>query len=229
MTESKRFSELIDELIKLRKSLLPEEFDPTGNYPPEIFTRAFAFQVMIHAEIESYIEDRVREAAQEATRYWDKYGQANRTVLGLIAFSDKTMERPPESLTPEQPSQKKDWPNKLDLSKKIASATRVFYSAIENNHGVKEKNLLRLLLPIGIEVDSLDQVWIADMNSFSNDRGEFAHNSATKYRAKQEIDPESVLKKAESLLLGLRILDAEIEKIIKDLHPNSIAEWNPMI
>jgi len=184
---------------------------------------------MVHAEMESYIEDRVRDVAVAATRFWGRYKLANRTVLGLIAFSDQKMDKPPESLNPVQPTQKRDWSSKLDLSKKIASATEVFYSAVESNHGIKEKNLLRLLLPIGIEVESLDPVWIADMDSFANDRGEVAHKSAAKYRAKQVIDPESVLKKAESLLEGLKLLDDEIEKLLIDLQPTSIADWDPLI
>lgn len=184
---------------------------------------------MVHAEIESYIEDRVLEVAITATRFWDQYKQANRTILGLIAFSDQKMEKPPESLNPVQPTQNKVWTNKLDLSKKIASATEIFYSAVENNHGIKEKNLLRLLLPIGIEVDGLDQVWIADMNSFADIRGELAHKSATKYSARQVIDPKIVLKNAESLLRGLNILDIEIENLLIDLEPNTITDWNPPI
>ena len=127
MTESERYNEMSDEFEKLRLSLLPEKFDSTGPYPQEIIVRASAYHVLVHAEIESYIEDRVKDVGMKATRSWKEHKQSNKTILNLLAFSGQTMEAPPESLNPTQENQKKDWANKIDISKKISNATTGFF------------------------------------------------------------------------------------------------------
>ncbi len=76
MNRSERYRKLVKELQVLRHHLLPEEFDPTGNYSPEILTRASMFRVLAHAEIESYIEERSWETAIAAVSSWqEKKGQ----------------------------------------------------------------------------------------------------------------------------------------------------------
>jgi len=134
--------------------------------------------------------------------------------LGLLAFSDLKMEKPPNSLKPKKATSQSSWKNKLDLSIKINQAMDIYHKAIENNHGIKEEHLLRLLLPIGFEVDNLDPVWVADMSSFGEGRGKIVHTSASKW-AKQQLDPKNELKIVKSLLInGIKSLDDEIEELL---------------
>lgn len=59
------------------------------------------------------------------------------------------METPPDSLAPVKGS--KTVPlEKIKLDKKIDSAIGCFKRVVDQNHGLKESNLLALLLPIGI-------------------------------------------------------------------------------
>ena len=102
MNKSEKYKILVKELYVLRCHLLPEMFDPTGNYTPEILTRASMFRVLAHAEIESYIEERSWETAIAAVNSWQKKKKASRTLLGLLAFSDLKMEKPPNSLKPKK-------------------------------------------------------------------------------------------------------------------------------
>jgi hypothetical protein len=129
------------------------------------------------------------------------------------------MDTPPNALKPDQESQKDAWKNKLYIANKIDLAVNAFINVITNNHGIKERNLLRLLLPIGVEVDNLDPIWLADMNSYGERRGLIAHNSRAKYRARQPIDPKDEFKAIKSLIRhGLRILDDILEEILCSLN-----------
>lgn len=214
MSKSEKYRHLVKELYVLRCHLLPKEFDPTGNYTPEILTRASMFKVLAHAEIESYIEERSWDTAIAAVNSWQKKKKTSRTLLGLLAFSDLKMEKPPNSLRPKKANSQSSWKNKLDLSIKINQAMDIYHKAIENNHGIKEEHLLRLLLPIGFDINNLDPVWVADMNSFGEGRGKIVHTSASKW-AKQQLDPKNELKIVKSLLRnGIKSLDDKIEELL---------------
>lgn len=213
MASSSQYKRLIEELTRLQRELLPEEFEVSGDYPPEVFTKTVAYRVLVHAEIESYIEDRAYEAALTATREWENSKKVSKTLLGLLAFSGQNMEEPPDSVNPSQPSQASTWDDKIRISNKIKMAMNIFYNAVANNNGIKEKNLLRLLLPIGIEVDELDPLLLADLNSFAEIRGEVAHLSASKYRTKQLVNPKDELKTVESLANRLIDVDRCIDQL----------------
>jgi len=51
MNKSEKYKNLVKELFVLRRHLLPKEFDPTGNYTPEILTRASMFRVLVLCNI----------------------------------------------------------------------------------------------------------------------------------------------------------------------------------
>jgi hypothetical protein len=216
MNRSEKYKCLVKELYVLRCHLLPPEFDPTGDYAPEILTRATMFRVLAHAEIESYIEERSWEIAVTAVNSWKGKKKTSRTLLGLLAFSDLKMEKPPNSLRPKKANSQSSWKNKLDISTKINQAMDIYHKAIENNHGIKEEHLLRLLLPVGFEANDLDPVWVADMSSFGEGRGKIVHTSASKW-AKQQLDPKNELKIVKSLLRnGVRFLDKKMEDLLLD-------------
>jgi hypothetical protein len=74
----------------------------------------------------------------------------------------------------------------------------------DKNNGVKEENLLRLILPVGIRRDDLDALWITNLNEFGRKRGEVAHRAVG---AQQQIDPQTEWQVVKDLLIGLEKLD----------------------
>lgn len=206
MTMSARLELLRKQIDTLRTHLLPAQFDPTGAYAPEQITQAVAYRVLCHAEIESYIEDRARDTAVRALSGWDKAGLSRRVLLALIAFSGREMEAPPATIAPPQPSQTKVWPEKLELSERIRSSGSGFVSFLKKNHGVKEENLLSMLLPVGVDARKLDPLWVSEMSSFGELRGDVAHNSLAG-KVVQLPDPKAEYERVERLILGLEKLD----------------------
>ena len=122
MTYSDRYKALIVAVSQLRKDLLPGYFKKNANYSREYITRTIAYHILVHAEIESYFESRAWETASKALQKWEKTITANRIILALIAFSGRTMEKPPDSIIPDQPSQSDRWDEKIRLNKKINEA-----------------------------------------------------------------------------------------------------------
>lgn len=215
---SPRFEQLKTLISTLRTHLLPAAFDPTGSYEnqDEVSTRVLAYRVLAHAEIESYFEDRSIEVLSRAREAWDQ-GHVSRSALCLIAFSGKAMELPPDTLEAPEDNKRKVWPSLIDVNKKFLPVASSFHRMVRNdNHGIKERNLLSLLLPIGINHEHIDPAFLADMDSFGALRGIAAHSSAST-TATQASDPEVELKRVQTLLPGIEAMDIEFDALIASL------------
>jgi hypothetical protein len=213
MSNSVRFRALKSELIRLRKQFLPKIISPTGDYSERQIALTIAYRVLAHAEIESYIEDGVWEIALNSKRKWDSEKKANRTLISLIAFSGQMMELPPDTLNPVRPSREIS-SNRIKIDEKIRLAVNAFKKVIDQNHGLKEANLLALLLPIGIDTNDLDAVMLATMDTFGTQRGLVAHSSRTSYQVTQLPDPANELSRIEQITQQMMELDSLISDLM---------------
>lgn len=211
-SKSQRFITLEQELENLKKNFLPDEFDSEGNYSEKQIALATAYRVLAHAEIEAYLEDRVLEIAKNALTFW-KDKKTTVTLVFLFAFSGLTLDKPPDSLTPNKASQTLE--EKLKFDQKLGKVFNSFHTSVMDNHGIREKNLLSLLLPIGINSDDIDKIWLQEMNDFGKKRGEFAHQSASNYKTRQPPDPKNELEMVKRLLEGLIHIDRLLNDLLK--------------
>lgn len=203
---SLRYKQLSRRITDLRNYLLPAKFDPTGTYPARAHERARAFRILVHAEFEAFIEDRVSETLDSRYADWKADRKVSRCLLSLLAYHEGTQTRnePTSILNPPQ----KASPLLEERMEKAKNALR--YYAKGQNHGVKETNLLRLLMPLGIEAHEFDLTWLASINSWATQRGEYAHQSGTKLQAL--LDPQDELRTARLLQKGFKDLDRALDR-----------------
>ncbi|MFM5899709.1 MAG: HEPN domain-containing protein [Dolichospermum sp.] len=212
MPEYYKFNTLEMQLDRLKDEFIPE-ISPTGVYSESQLSRTAAYRVLAHAEIESYLEERAWEVVQNAKTLWTK-GKTTRSLICLLGFSGLTMDKPPDTLTPQKGS-KTVKEEKIKISKKIDLAVESFKRVISQNHGVKEDHILSLLLPIGIDSDDLDPAWLATMNTFGENRGLVAHKSATSYMTIQTLDPANELNTVTQIRKELLRIDELINNLIE--------------
>ncbi|MFM6320321.1 MAG: HEPN domain-containing protein [Dolichospermum sp.] len=212
MPEYYKFNTLEMQLDRLKDEFIPE-ISPTGLYSESQLSRTAAYRVLAHAEIESYLEERAWEVVQNAKTLWTK-GKTTRSLICLLGFSGLTMDKPPDTLTPQKGS-KTVKEEKIKISKKIDLAVESFKRVISQNHGVKEDHILSLLLPIGIDSDDLDPAWLATMNTFGEKRGLVAHKSATSYMTIQTLDPANELNTVTQIRKELLRIDELINNLIE--------------
>ena len=81
-------------------------------------------------------------------------------------------------------------------------AVNQYHHMVRKNNGIKEPNLKRLLVPVGVALSELDQAWLNTMNSFGSDRGLVAHNSRLGVTA--PLDPRTEKDTVDILLVGLK-------------------------
>ncbi|MFD8173634.1 HEPN domain-containing protein [Streptomyces sp. NPDC059709] len=196
---SLRFQELETRITELEKHLIPSPFDPTGSYDDVVYEHTRAFRVLVHAEFEAFIEDRVIEVVNTAFSRWEYSGVISTSLLSVVAYKE-SLHAIPESLS--DASQKKKYP---DLKARVEAAKNEFNRYVRTkNHGIKEKNILRLLMPIGVTEDEIDPVWVNLTETWATARGEVAHSSA---KMQVRPDPQNEVKTVRQLLSGFRDVD----------------------
>lgn len=213
---SERLEQLVTQLTALRRHLLPDPFEATGQYEDQerIETSALAYRMLSHAEIEAYFEDRAIDAANCARAAWTTSKLVSRVALCLLAFSGREMALPPPTLEAPNDNKRKGWPALVDVGERLTPVLAAFFHHVRHeNHGIKEKNLLALLLPIGIEHSSLDPAFLTDIDSFGSLRGLTAHSSS-RQSVRQAVDPAEELKRVEALVAGIEAIDAMIDGLI---------------
>lgn len=212
MVNTKRFRQLKAELARLRLHLLPSSWDPTNQYSDRKLDRTRAYTVLAHAEIEAYIEDVVLDIVKTHYQLYNQQQKFSYVILRLVVSSlgrwedkeTKELELSDVPLPSAKAVQNADDP----AGEAIQRAFDQYHKIVKNNHGIKEVNLKRLLMPTGItiqQLNGLNPTWIANMNNFGAQRGDAAHRS--RMGLKNIPDPRSEKQAVDDLVDGLKALD----------------------
>lgn len=201
---SSRFRVLAQRIKQLESRLLPKKLSPTGTYTPRQLDLVRGYRLLVHAEFEAYLEDQVSALAIRALKRFQRDGKPRSVVVSLLSYHFPTSEISDVKL-------KNLYAAKADqVGARIQEATTMLNQVIAKNNGVKEINILRLLLPIGIRTVDIDQLWLGTMDSFGTNRGQTAHTS---FRLSQQLDPAAERQTVSDLLKGLERLDSLLKKL----------------
>jgi hypothetical protein len=197
MAYSPRFKHLDTRVKELRKRFLPAQFSTTGAYGAEALDKARAFRMLVHAELESYFEERAIDIVDAAFHVWRVKGKPSIPIIHLFTgVSD----------VPGLPS--KLGTNRTALSI-TGSVVASYKKNLNENHGIRIANLLQILLPIGVLEAEIDAAWIATTDGFGRKRGATAHKAAITYA----IDPKDDFQTVNQIMSGVRDLDVLMNKI----------------
>ncbi|MFG2078703.1 HEPN domain-containing protein [Nonomuraea maritima] len=195
---SQRISLLSRRITELKTYLLPAKFSPVGSYSDRVHERTRAFRVLAHAEFESFIEDRALQVVDEAYRVWTSGGPIRPCLLALLAYKE-TPYAPPTSIL--APPQKRS----PDLEARLKAEKNSYSWYVRNkNHGIKEKNVLKLLLPIGCLENEINTTWLSILDSWATARGTTAHQTG---KVQVRIDPYHELKTVREIQFGFQDID----------------------
>lgn len=208
MPLSIRFKDLKKRLNELRRNLLPINFSPIGDYTDKQQDRARGYRLLVHAEIESYLEDVSRETVTQAIINWKNQNKPSNIIVSFLASYHSSWSVTEEIKNEEIIQIAKSRKNVKDsVTEVIDLAQKQFTQKLKENHGIKDKNFKTLILPIGIDIDSLDQTWLTNIDNFGTKRGDIAHNSK---RTQGTINPKDEYDVVSLLLVGIEDLDRKI-------------------
>lgn len=197
----------------MRRHMLPKDFSPTGTYSIRIIDRTKGYRLLVHAEIESYLEDMARDVAVTQIREWTQKRKASDFLVCFLASYHTGWASDEEDDSSTLPPPSTSGPHVKDAIEEIVKhAMKQYMDKLLKNHGVREKNIKQLLLPIGIRLDDLDATWVTNMDEFGKRRGEVAHKSVG---AHQAVDPKTEFDSIVDLMSGLKELDEMIVHLMK--------------
>lgn len=206
MPLSARYKELSKRLTQLRKNLLPKDFDPTGSYSAYKLDRARGYRLLAHAEIEAYIEDIAKESAATAFSEFKNKNKASQIITSIQAMIPNDFPCVSDYIKNRRKYQFKY------INERVENSIKKYGAIIDGNHGIKEDNVLKILLPLGINESSIDTILLNDLNTLGSSRGEVAHTS---HRIQKQIDPKRELQMVKRILLELRNIDTLVSDAAK--------------
>lgn len=209
MPASPLFTALSTRVANLTATMLPPTRADLA-YTEAEYDRVRGYILLIHAEIESFVETRVIDEMRARHDDWVSTGKANNVVMGMLAFSDGAWPSVIGSLDAPGSVDRK-WEAR-DVEARLKICLTQCHRQSKENHGIKAKDTLALLLRLGFRASEIEKDLISEMDSFGTYRGEFAHNAVQ--RVTRVPDPVVTRKRVESILEKLQILDAKISSII---------------
>src|SRR4051812_49029840 len=145
MARSQRLRSLEGRLGVLRRHLLPGTFSLTGQYTARQYDRAHAYRVLAHAELEACIEDLAMGTINSAYKAWRIDRKPRACLIALLAYYEAGFAPVPEDISSHGGA------SSSPLRDRVDAARNVYIDWVRNrNHGIREKNVLRLMLPAGI-------------------------------------------------------------------------------
>ena len=165
MAKSKRLNQLLSRISFLETKILPpEKID--GNYTKIESDLIKSYLLLVHAEIEAYFEDKAKEKAQKALADWRLNRKKSNCLTAIMAFAGNELSYKNEAR-----------PNYYNIEFRVNRAVSHYLDSLNKNNGVKQSDLINIMIPIGIEISEVDNTWLNVMDSFGAARGLIAHKS----------------------------------------------------
>lgn len=201
--QSQFFDELILELKHLRLCFINDDLT-VGKYTDSQKKYVMSYIVLSHAIFENYLEKVSLNTLTLAREKWVKFKIIHPPIAYILAYYGNAFENFPKKINLQQNEQKTTVSSFEDRLARVV--TLYNKDNLKENHGIKEENILRLLLPIWIDISDLNQGWISTIDSFAVLRGEIAHTGSVS----KEINHQDILKTVDLIVSGIKEIDSKL-------------------
>jgi len=166
-------------LPTLASTLLP-------SYEEQELARAFV--AFAHAEMEYYVEEALKELV-DVTLTAAAIGKFSSATMAMLTFGN--LDKQASGTTFLKPR---------TVSTRIGVARSNLRTVIKNNHGVRQANLCKMTVPLGLSKDKVDSVWLGDLETFCTARGMYVHVSRLAGASPHTVNPNDLWNKCEHLI-----------------------------
>ena len=130
-----------------------------------------SYILLSHAAIEEYLEELGREVAREARKQFSTRGRITRSMVALVMTKvldeiSKKVDKSRDTISVDMISDMDDFSH---------DAVNLYEQQLRENHGIREPNQKRILLPIGVSPEKTDTATMNMMDAYGLIRGELAH------------------------------------------------------
>ncbi len=180
-------------------------------YTPAEHDCVRAYVLLVHAEIEAFLEQRVQDEVARRVAAWEASRTPSVVLMGLLAFHKVTWVGTIGSLTaPTNGNDNKTWADR-DIDCRLKRCQTETGFSLKSNNGVKAADVLDMLLRLGFRVADIDADLISKLDGLGTQRGTFAHNSVRAVTIQP--DPADAKTNVTQIMAKLKDLDEAISNL----------------
>lgn len=197
--------------INLTFDTLLSSVDPLDQGVPKYQDIIKSYILLCHAEFEQYFEDVSKSVITQSMELYNTKQEIAKPLLYLVLMSDKSFSKDSEKSSNED--KPINYSNIVLPENRLKKIYSNYHSLLSQNHGIKKDNLFKMLTPIGVDILSLPETYIDQMESFGKKRGAIAHNGVQAISTNYNYSNE---QKQIKILLDdtLKSVDSVLEHII---------------
>ncbi len=170
-----------------------------------------AFRLLVHAEIEYYLEEMAKNVCGEALKEWVYDRKSSNIIISLVAShysGSKELESAVADYKPLSKTQLQK--NNGDVVVTVTELAHQYYRrTVDDNNGIKERNIKNLFYPLGIVEEDLELGWLAVVDEFGSMRGLVAHKGN---KVQSPINPMDEKLQVINVLDGVHVLEDALNK-----------------
>ena len=170
-----------------------------------------AYVLLVHAEIEAFLEQRVQDEVTLRIDAWNVSRTPSVVLMGLLAFHKVVWVGTIDSLVPPSAGDTNPTWSDRDIDRRLKRCHTEAVSSLKSNNGVKAADVLQMLLRLGFRIADIDADLIGKLDGLGSLRGGFAHNSVR--AVSTEPDPALVKKMVTEIIAKLKDLDEAIRNL----------------
>jgi hypothetical protein len=198
---SQIYNQLVSYEKKLRLTLITKTVTNNSTSATSQY-RLRSYRLLSHAEIEHFIENKVLSKISIEKRKWQTKGIVTNCLANLLAYHKVEY--------PNVSSRLADISTKNDISFRVGLVIANFETRVKRNNGIKEVDIIPMLISIGIDYTKISQTLLNNLSSFGHNRGNTAHNSS---KVQQLINPSDEMNMVQHIISELRDVDKLIDQI----------------
>lgn len=164
--------------------------------------RLRSYRILSHAEIEYFIESIILLKIDKEKKKWGKNHSTTNCISNILAFIKIEL--------PNTGSHLSEITSGNDFQFRVNKILNHYEEIIKHNNGIKEENVIPMLIPLGIDYLKINQTLLNNMSSFGVHRGGTAHNSS---RVQNLINPQDEINMVTQIIRDLSDIDSLVNRI----------------
>lgn len=187
------FQELLARAATLEATFL--NFPTKDSIIPSNQDKIRAFILLMHSEFEFYFEQLADQI---------------KTIVAAPALSTKDYSRIPTDMY-IYPHAVVECEKEFNYGRRGEKVLQRYESRITKNNGIKERDILSLLLPLGVDYNALTTIMLNTLDSYGDKRGLFAH-TGNRRCVSRVLDRDAEARECGQLTTLISALDTDLQK-----------------
>jgi hypothetical protein len=133
-----------------------------------------AFRLLVHAEVETFIEDRIKHAISEVSRTWKQHRAFGQCLLHMMIKWLPVMAK--EGKPTNIPM------DRAELDLRVEYCVGKAKDEVNENNSIKRDALLRMSFSAGLLPEDLSEPLLTALDGYGRERGDVAHQSVGRVR-----------------------------------------------